>query len=69
MADRPLRAEYDGYTACPVLTKKGKAMIAEFNYEDPIAAPVETRSNWVLDVNVIPPMYWNVWMRGYDPIP
>ncbi|MFD1587672.1 FAD/NAD(P)-binding oxidoreductase [Halorientalis brevis] len=69
MADRPLRAEYDGYTACPVLTKKGKAMIAEFNYEDPIAAPVETRSNWVLDVNVIPPMYWNMWMRGYDPIP
>jgi sulfide:quinone oxidoreductase len=69
MAGRPLRAEYDGYTACPLLTREGKAMIAEFDYEDPIAAPVETRSNWVLDVNVIPSMYWNMWMRGYDPVP
>jgi sulfide:quinone oxidoreductase len=69
LAGQPLRAEYDGYTACPLLTEEGKAMIAEFDYEDPIAAPVETRSNWVLDVNVIPPMYWNMWMRGYDPIP
>jgi sulfide:quinone oxidoreductase len=69
MADRPLPAEYDGYTACPLLTKEGKAMIAEFDYDEPIAAPVETFSNWVLDVNVIPPLYWNVWMRGYDPVP
>jgi sulfide:quinone oxidoreductase len=69
MSDRPLRASYDGYTACPLLTKEGKAMIAEFDYEDPISAPVETFSNWVLDVNVIPALYWNVWMRGYDPVP
>ena len=69
LAGRSPTAEYDGYTACPLLTEEGKAMIAEFNYEEPIAAPVETRSNWVLDINVIPPMYWNVWMRGYDPVP
>ena len=69
MAGHRLTAEYDGYTACPLLTEEGKAMIAEFDYEDPIAAPVETRSNWVLDINVIPPMYWNMWMRGYDPVP
>jgi sulfide:quinone oxidoreductase len=69
MEGRPLRAEYDGYTACPLLTEEGRAMIAEFDYEEPIAAPVNTRSNWVLDVNVIPSLYWNVWMRGYDPVP
>jgi sulfide:quinone oxidoreductase len=69
LADRPLRPDYDGYTACPLLVKRGKAMIAEFDYESSISAPVVSRLNWILDVNVIPSLYWNVWMRGYDPIP
>jgi sulfide:quinone oxidoreductase len=66
---RPLADDYDGYTACPILTEKGKAMIAEFDYEESISAPVISRLNWILDVNVIPSLYWNVWMRGYDPVP
>ncbi|MFB6161475.1 MAG: NAD(P)/FAD-dependent oxidoreductase [Haloferacaceae archaeon] len=60
---------YDGYAACPLLTEKGKAMVAEFDYEESISAPVESRSNWILDVNVLPSVYWNLWMRGYDPLP
>ena len=67
--NRALDDGYDGYTACPVLTEKGKAMIAEFDYEESISAPVVSRLNWILDVNVIPSLYWNVWMRGYDPVP
>lgn len=69
LEDRDLNDDYDGYTACPVLTEKGKAMIAEFNYEESISAPVVSRLNWILDINVIPSLYWNVWMRGYDPVP
>ena len=65
----PMRAEYDGYAACPLLTKKGKALIAEFDYEESISAPVESKLNWIMDVNVLPSVYWDAWMRGYDPLP
>ncbi|MFD1564516.1 NAD(P)/FAD-dependent oxidoreductase [Haloarchaeobius amylolyticus] len=69
MNGRELKPGYDGYAACPLLTQKGKAMIAEFDYEESISAPVETRSNWIMDVNVLPSVYWDLWMRGYDPLP
>ena len=67
--DKPLRANYDGYAACPLLTEKGKAMIAEFDYEDSISAPIESKLNWIMDVNVLPSVYWDAWMKGYDPLP
>ena len=60
---------YDGYAACPLLTEKGKAMVAEFDYEESISAPVVSRMNWIMDVNVLPSVYWDAWMRGYDPLP
>jgi sulfide:quinone oxidoreductase len=69
MDGREPEAGYDGYAACPLLTQKGKAMVAEFDYEESISAPVESRSNWIMDVNVLPSVYWNLWMRGYDPLP
>ena len=65
----PMNDEYDGYAACPLLTKKGKAMMAEFDYDEPISAPVESKMNWIMDVNVLPSVYWNLWLRGYDPLP
>ena len=69
MEGREPDPEYDGYAACPLLTRKGKAMVAEFDYEEAISAPIESRTNWVMDVNVLPSVYWNLWMRGYDPLP
>jgi len=69
MHDQPMRAEYSGYAACPLLTQKGKAMVAEFDYEESISAPVESRMNWIMDINILPSVYWNLWMRGYDPLP
>ena len=62
-------AEYGGYAACPLLTEKGKAMVAEFDYEESISAPIESRMNWIMDVNVLPSFYWDTWLRGYDPLP
>ena len=69
MNGRDPKPGYDGYAACPLLTEKGKAMVAEFDYENSISAPVESRMNWIMDVNVLPSVYWNLWMRGYDPLP
>lgn len=69
MRGESMRGHYGGYAACPLLTKKGKAVIAEFDYEDSLSAPVESRGNWVLDINVLPATYWNMWMKGYDPSP
>ncbi|MFP8890347.1 NAD(P)/FAD-dependent oxidoreductase [Natrialbaceae archaeon A-CW2] len=66
---QPMLAEYDGYAACPLLTGKGKAMVAEFDYDGPISAPVESKMNWIMDVNVLPSVYWDAWMKGYDPLP
>jgi hypothetical protein len=36
---QPLTAQYDGYTSCPVVTGRGKLIMAEFNYAK---EPVET---------------------------
>jgi len=69
MEDKRQTAEYEGYAACPLLTKKGKAMVAEFDYEESISAPIESRMNWIMDVNVLPSFYWDTWLRGYDPLP
>jgi sulfide:quinone oxidoreductase len=69
MEGREPEPKYDGYAACPLLTRKGKAMVAEFDYEEAISAPIESRTNWIMDVNVLPSVYWNLWMRGYDPLP
>jgi sulfide:quinone oxidoreductase len=69
MEGKELDPAYDGYAACPLLTEKGKAMVAEFDYEESISAPIESRTNWIMDVNVLPSVYWNLWMRGYDPLP
>ena len=69
MEGRRMTAEYEGYAACPLLTKKGKAMVAEFDYEESISAPVESRMNWIMDINILPSFYWDTWLRGYDPLP
>ncbi|MFD1563933.1 NAD(P)/FAD-dependent oxidoreductase [Haloarchaeobius amylolyticus] len=69
MEDKRQTATYKGYAACPLLTKKGKAMVAEFDYEESISAPVESRMNWIMDVNILPSFYWDSWLRGYDPLP
>jgi sulfide:quinone oxidoreductase len=44
-------------------------MVAEFDYEESISAPIESRVNWIMDVNVLPSFYWDTWLRGYDPLP
>jgi len=30
---RPLAARYDGYTSCPIVTRRGRMLLAEFDYD------------------------------------
>ncbi|KAI9317368.1 FAD-dependent pyridine nucleotide-disulfide oxidoreductase [Zopfochytrium polystomum] len=63
-------AEYDGYTSCPLVTGKGKLILAEFDYS---LNPQETfffnqaqelRSMYYLTADAIPAIYWNGMLKG-----
>jgi sulfide:quinone oxidoreductase len=63
---REAEAVYDGFAACPLLTERGRAILAAYDYEGSLAvAPaVESRLAWLADVRLLPPLYWHVWLRG-----
>ena len=69
-AGQPLTARYDGYTSCPVVTGRGKLIMAEFNYaKEPIETfPVDQRqerfSMYALKAYMLPQMYWHGMLRG-----
>jgi sulfide:quinone oxidoreductase len=65
VTDQPREAEYDGFAACPLLTRRGRAMIAAYDYDGALAPAVESRLGWWADVAVVPRLYWGVWLRGY----
>ena len=58
----PLKAKFDGYTACPLLTRYGKADMVEFDYKG--AAPSlpcfgatrESWLNWFVKIYLMKPM-------------
>jgi sulfide:quinone oxidoreductase len=63
-------AQYDGYTSCPVVTGRGKLIMAEFDYAK---APVETFpfdqreerfSMYALKAYMLPQIYWHGMLRG-----
>ncbi|HET7698012.1 MAG TPA: FAD/NAD(P)-binding oxidoreductase [Vicinamibacterales bacterium] len=67
---RPLSARYDGYTSCPVVTGRGKLIMAEFNYaKEPVETfPVDQRterfSMFALKAYALPRLYWHGMLRG-----
>ena len=65
VADCAREAHYGGFAACPLLTKRGKAILAMYDYESATAPAYSTRLGWVADVHFIPRLYWSVWLRGY----
>lgn len=65
-----LRASYDGYTSCPLVTGYGKTILAEFDFD---AAPLETfpfdqgkerASMYYLKKDLLPQLYWNGLLKG-----
>lgn len=71
MENRPPAAQYNGYSACPVITEYGKVLLAEFGYDKkplptlPLIDPTrEHRAGWLLKRHLLKPMYFDLMLRG-----
>ncbi|KTD31071.1 Sulfide dehydrogenase [flavocytochrome c] flavoprotein chain precursor [Legionella moravica] len=66
----PLKAHYNGYSACPIITDKGKVILAEFGYDGtlmptfPFDMTQQRRSMWLLKRFVFPKLYWHGIIKG-----
>ena len=64
------KAEYDGYSACPIPTQYGKLMLAEFDYSNkpkmtfPFDQAKPRWSMWLLKTKILPWLYWNKILKG-----
>ncbi|MCS6790257.1 MAG: NAD(P)/FAD-dependent oxidoreductase [Bacteroidia bacterium] len=62
--------QYDGYSACPIITGYGKLILAEFDYTltpketFPFDQSKERFSMWLLKREVLPRMYWWAILHG-----
>lgn len=69
-AAAPPAARYDGYTSCPVVTGRGKLIMAEFDYDKqpvesfPFDQREERYSMYALKAHMLPRMYWHGMLRG-----
>ncbi|MDH5464844.1 MAG: NAD(P)/FAD-dependent oxidoreductase [Thiovulaceae bacterium] len=69
LQNRPLSAQFDGYTVCPLITGYGTVMLAEFNYEGvapsfPLDPKKERWLWWLLKVYALKPMYFYGMLKG-----
>jgi len=69
MENKELKEKFDGYTVCPLKTRYGKIIMAEFDYKGeapsfPIAVGEERWVWWAFDLYMLKPMYWYLMMRG-----
>lgn len=70
MHQQPLKASYDGYSSCPIVTGYGKLMLAEFDYDNkpqetfPFDQSKERWSMYQLKKQILPRMYWHAILRG-----
>ncbi|GAA0317040.1 hypothetical protein GCM10008931_05670 [Oceanobacillus oncorhynchi subsp. oncorhynchi] len=65
-----MKAKYDGYTSCPLVTGVNKLVMAEFDYDKnpqetfPIDQSKERSSMYIVKKNLLPIMYWNGMLKG-----
>lgn len=63
-------ARYEGYSACPIPTKYGRLMLAEFDYSNtpkmtfPFNQAKPRWTMWMLKTKVLPWLYWNKILKG-----
>jgi sulfide:quinone oxidoreductase len=61
---------YDGYGSCPIVTRYGRMVLAEFDYDNhatpsfPFEMAKERRSMWFLKKYLLPWFYWNRMLKG-----
>ena len=69
-AGRPLTAACNGYTSCPIVTRRGRMLLAEFDYEGnamesfPFNQARERYSMWLLKRYALPALYWHGMLKG-----
>ena len=67
---RSLSGHYDGYASCPLVTGRGKVILAEFGYGGkvmesfPFDQAQERYSMYALKAYGLPKMYWHGMLRG-----
>jgi sulfide:quinone oxidoreductase len=67
--------KYDGYASCPLVTGKGKLVLAEFDYDlqpletFPFDQGKELESMYLLKAEAMPPLYWEGLLKDRWPGP
>lgn len=67
----PLKARYNGYSSCPIITEIGKVMLAEFDYDGipcesfPFDQAKPRYSMYALKAYALPEIYWNGMLKGH----
>ena len=71
LKSQPLRAKYNGYASCPIVTSSHAMLLAEFDYDlnltpsIPLLDPTKPhRAYWYLKKYGLPFMYWNLMLKG-----
>lgn len=70
MKGEELKEKYDGYTSCPIVTGKGKLILAEFDYNKqpketfPFNQAKERYSMYFLKKELLPKFYWHGMLKG-----
>ncbi|EDO49988.1 predicted protein [Nematostella vectensis] len=73
MEGKPMRAAYDGYTSCPLVTGYGRLVLAEFDFEGnpletfPFDQGKERSSMYYMKKDILPEVYWNALIKGLWP--
>jgi sulfide:quinone oxidoreductase len=68
---KPLKAKYDGYASCPLVTSRSTCILAEFNYDGvptetfPFNQAKERWSMYFLKKTILPLLYWKAMLKGY----
>ena len=55
---------YDGYTVCPIYTRYGRAMFAEFDYAGSVSPARDSYIKWLIHIHVIRRLYWSFMLKG-----
>jgi sulfide:quinone oxidoreductase len=71
------QSRYDGYSSCPLVTKKGACMMMEFGYNGqiletftPLGLVNQQKEEWLMwlvKTEVLPWAYWNLMIKGCVP--
>ncbi|MFP5457705.1 MAG: FAD/NAD(P)-binding oxidoreductase [Bacteriovoracia bacterium] len=70
MQGKPMVEKYNGYTSCPLVTGRGTAIMAEFDYDGkpmetfPFDQGRERWSMWFVKAHLLPRLYWYGMLKG-----